>query len=187
MSPLWPPVCKRNSQQSTGQEVILVYSLGTLLCREHSGIFSSPSSLNGTLQPLFFFSSNWNPTQFVLTFLGNEIVRQSTKDVNTHYLLSFIPYEQTKANKEQQRWAQRLTVVWCLWCRTWPIKLWSQHYFPPVELKDVSRGKQQRWVVVWHHLVSLDPPVTLISIHPIKCSAAFMSHMDLHRIIGRRV
>lgn len=58
MSPLWPPVCKWNSQQSTGQEVILVYSLGALLCREHSGRFSSPSSLNGTLQPLFFFFSN---------------------------------------------------------------------------------------------------------------------------------
>lgn len=54
MSPLWPPVCKWNSQQSTGQEVILVYSLGTLLCGEHSGRFSSPSSLNGTLQPFFF-------------------------------------------------------------------------------------------------------------------------------------
>lgn len=54
MSPLWPPVCKWNSQQSTGQEVILVYSLGTRLCREHSGRFSSPSFLNGTMQPLFF-------------------------------------------------------------------------------------------------------------------------------------
>lgn len=54
MSPLWPPVCKWNSQQSTGQEVIVVYSLGALLCREQSVRFSPPSSLNGTPQPLFF-------------------------------------------------------------------------------------------------------------------------------------
>lgn len=112
MSPLWPPVCKWNSQQSTGQEVTLLYSFGTLLCREHSVRFSSPSSLNETLQPLFFFFyRSMNPAQFVLIFLGNVIVRQSTKDVDIHSLLSSIPYEQTKDNKARLHWAQRMTVV----------------------------------------------------------------------------
>lgn len=105
MSPLWPPVCKWNSQQSTGQEVILVYSLGTRLCREHSGRFSSPSSLNGTMQPLFFLQPSFFFFFFTIRhnlfpfFLAMKL-RQSTKDVNTHYLLSFSRRVQTKEKKE---------------------------------------------------------------------------------------
>lgn len=114
MSPLWPPVCKWNSQQSTGQEVILVYSLGTRLCREHSGRFSSPSFLNGTMQPLFFLQ----PFFFFFTIWLNSFpfflamkLRQSTKDVNTHYLLSFSRRVQTK---EKQGKSSRVEL------RNWP-------------------------------------------------------------------
>lgn len=74
MSPLWPPVCKWNSQHSTGQEVIVVYSPSTPLYREHSGRFSSPSSLNGTVQPFLFSLTGFrNQLNLFLFFLAMEL------------------------------------------------------------------------------------------------------------------
>lgn len=197
MSPLWPPVCKWNSQQSTGQEVILVYSLGTRLCREHSGRFSSPSSLNGTMQPLFFlqpfflqsgsicfhFSWQWN--------WGNP----QRMSIPIIFCLLVGVCKQKKKGKEQQSRAERLTAALCLCCATWQIKLFRRHCFPSVELKAVSRRKA---VVVTSPCQSSQPRFAngqfLLHIpkqhwlqNPLQTNAALMACMDLWRIIGRRV
>lgn len=44
-----------------------------------------------------------------------------------------------KKRRFQQRWAERLTVVWCLWCAARQIKVLSLHHFPPVEVNAVTK------------------------------------------------
>lgn len=152
MSPLWPPVCKWNSQQSIEQEVIVVYSLGTPLCREHSGRFSPPSSLNVTLKPLFCFLQPVFRIQLnlFLFFLAMKCWGNPPR-MSIPIIFSLL----CRLSKQKKRMCSsdelRAWRLFGVWCKTWPML--NLHYLPSVKLKAVSTEEQPWWVVLWHQLV----------------------------------
>lgn len=97
MSPLWPPVCKWNSQQSTRQEVILAY---TVLQGEFREILLSIISKWNSACLCFFPSNNFENPASIYSYSSwqwnFEAIHQGCQ-----YPLSFVFYS-IWANKRKQ-------------------------------------------------------------------------------------